>query len=171
MPVRGTLVGSESLFRKLGKIRDAAKGRMIENALTSGGLLIQNRAKQLAPYRTGTLRRSIHIGGHEDLAPDYQAGGDAQAGSVSSPDVGSTSASIYIGTNLEYARMQEYGGTIVPVRAARLAWRNADGDFVTASSVTIPASPYMRPAFDEQGGAAKREAVEAMRSLIRRAVR
>lgn len=49
-----------------------------------------------------------------------------------------------------YAAIHEFGGTIVPVRAPRLAWYSKrDGHWYTAMSVTIPARPYLQPALDD----------------------
>lgn len=46
------------------------------------------------------------------------------------------------------ARILEMGGTIKPVRAKALAIPQSDGSLRFASSVTIPAHPYLRPAAD-----------------------
>ena len=55
-----------------------------------------------------------------------------------------------VGTNLVYAAIQEFGGTIVAKHAAYLTFQLPDGDWVRTHKVTIPAQPYMRPAFDTQ---------------------
>lgn len=60
----------------------------IRLALEQGALEIQNRAKQLAPYKTGNLRRSIT---HD---PVSGSNGFAQA----------------IGTSVVYAAIHEFGG-------------------------------------------------------------
>lgn len=46
------------------------------------------------------------------------------------------------GSNLVYAGIHQFGGTIRPRHAKRLAFRTVDG-FVRASSVTLPARPYL----------------------------
>lgn len=71
-----------------------------------------------------------------------------------------------IGTNLEYARIQEFGGTVRPVNGQFLRWVNDAGEEVFARSVTIPARPYLRPAFDLK----EREAVAAMAAVLRKVV-
>lgn len=53
-------------------------------ALKAGALIIQNEAKQRAPYKTGTLRRSIHT----EMRSKAQA---------------------VVGTDVEYAVYQEFG--------------------------------------------------------------
>lgn len=82
---------------------------------------IEANAKTRAPFRDGNLRNSIQS----------QRTGTARW---------------IVGTNVEYAAMQEFGGTIVPRRAPYLVFRGRDGGLVFAKSVTIPAQPYMTPA-------------------------
>jgi phage gpG-like protein len=70
-----------------------------------------------------------------------------------------------VGTNLIYAPIQEFGGTIKAKNAKFLAFQmtgtNIVGDEFTgtvfAKQVTIPAHPYLRPAADDKGPAAARE--------------
>ncbi|MBN9333863.1 phage morphogenesis protein [Devosia sp.] len=52
--------------------------------------------------------------------------------------------------DMAQARILEEGGTIRPVRAKALAIPQADGSVRFASSVTIPAHPYLRPAADHE---------------------
>lgn len=52
--------GMDDLKRKLVALETGMQARVLKNALTAGALPIQNEAKILAPYETGTLRRSIH---------------------------------------------------------------------------------------------------------------
>lgn len=72
-----------------------------------------------APYKTGTLRGSIIT------------------------EVGSESAKI--GSNLPYARIQEFGGVIRPKKKKMLAFK-VNGRWVFAKKVTIPKRPYLVPA-------------------------
>lgn len=62
--------GMEELVRKLDALTDAVAGSVLQAAVASGGLLVQNDAKRRAPYKTGTLRRSIHseVSGNRDQA-------------------------------------------------------------------------------------------------------
>lgn len=52
--------GMDELQSKLKRLDAGMQARVLSNALTAGALPIQNEAKRLAPYKTGTLRRSIH---------------------------------------------------------------------------------------------------------------
>lgn len=53
-----------------------------------------------------------------------------------------------VGTNVIYAKIQEFGGTIHAKRGGYLVFEGQDGELVMVRSVTIPAHPYLRPAFD-----------------------
>jgi len=57
---------------------------VLPTALKAGALIIQNEAKKKAPYKTGTLRRSIHT----EMISNTQA---------------------RVGTDVEYAIHQEFG--------------------------------------------------------------
>lgn len=162
---RNSVTGSKQLSAKL-KAMGGDVSRHLEKAAVAGALVIQNKGKEKAPVKSGTLRRSIHIGGHEDQAPDFKAG-DSNA-SVPLPEVSDDAVTVYIGTNLVYAAIQEYGGTITP-KQARALFFEIDGEAVVAKSVTIPARPYMRPAFDEGHAEALADTAAALADIIRAA--
>ena len=166
MPIQAQIQNSESLQRKLQALSEAVRGQMLELALVAGALVIVNDAKQRAPYRTGNLRRSIHIGGHADASGGLSS---TTGGEVDAPVVTPDRVELFVGTNVEYAAQREFGGTIVPVNAPTLSWE-ADGERHFARSVTQEATPYLRPAVDENGAAVQREVGEALRELIRAAV-
>lgn len=116
--------GIDELKKKLGKLSEAAAGDVLKVALTAGALPIQNLSKVYAPYLSGALRSSIH---------------------TEANTVGAYKAEARIGTNVEYARAQEFG------------YKN------------IPPHPYMRPAFDEKLGEAQEEVAAVMREQIEKA--
>lgn len=60
-----------------------------------------------------------------------------------------TQATAVLSTSTVYAAIHEFGGVIRPTHARMLAWTDESGVFHMASSVTIPARPYLRPAMDE----------------------
>ncbi len=150
MPIGVQVNGSESLRAKLNRLEAGMRERMVERALTAGALLVQNAAKQNAPYKSGTLRRSIHIGGHEDLNPD------GVGGQLPDPEVEGGSVSVYVGTDVEYARRIEFG---------------FEGADALGRTYHQPAQPYLRPAIDENGAAVQREVGAALRDLLRAALR
>ncbi len=51
--------------------------------------------------------------------------------------------SVSWGTNKQYAGIHQFGGTIRPKSAKKLAFRLADGRFVLTDKVDIPARPFL----------------------------
>ena len=140
-----TVVGMPELLRKLNKLGEVGKGRAMINALIAGGLEISNEAKINAPYKTGTLKRSIHIGGHvSESAPGFTPHDEAgEYSDIGGEKIGNNTASILIGTNLVYAAPQEFG-----------------------TSRGVPAHPYLRPAVDTKKESAFKKIGEALKIQI-----
>ena len=75
-----------------------------------------------------------------------------------------------VGTNLVYARIHEYGGTIYPKHGKYLVF-TINGQKIFATKVKIPKRPYLKPALDNlfQSGRAQLIADrELQRQLDRR---
>lgn len=126
------------------RARANTRGRTLDRALATGALPAVNAAKRRAPYLSGNLRRSIHIGGFNDLTPE--ARGIVQRGQpVPQPEGTPTRRSVYWGTDVEYARAQEFG--------------YPEGN--------IPAKPYIRPAHDETRSEVVSEVAAALRDLVK----
>jgi phage gpG-like protein len=134
-PVRSQMLGLPEFKAQLNRLSDAANADTLANAVTAGLLLIQNVAAKKAPYRTGTLSRSIHSEILEKRR-NYAIGA--------------------VGTDVVYGPIQEFGGVV----------KNAFG-MGAEFSVTIPAHPYMRPAWDEQIDAAIREIKESLVDMLK----
>lgn len=79
--------GGAELARKLAALGEAVAGDALAAALRSGALLVEADAKRRAPYRTGTLRRSIHT----------------------EVDAGGAKAEASVGTDVPYAARLEFG--------------------------------------------------------------
>jgi HK97 gp10 family phage protein len=141
-----TVSGSKSLQRKFESLAKVAQGRTLERATVSGALLIQNEAKRRVKKVTGNLSRSIHIGGHEDLNPDGEDVINTTGAGVPGPEITATSAAVYVGTDVVYAKVIEFGFE------------------------SRPAQPYLRPAFDTQRGAAVKEIGAALLDLVKAAI-
>jgi HK97 gp10 family phage protein len=137
------LEGGKDLPKKLKKIADKAASNM-EAAVISGALLVQNDAKENAPYKTGDLRGSIHV---EPMIS------------------GKDETIVKVGPSVIYGRIQEYGGTIRTKNAPWLVFRTADGNWHKVKSVEIPAHPYLRPAFDGNKDKVEREIRRALKRL------
>lgn len=144
--------GMPQLLAKLKRLDAEVAGQALENALVSGALLIANAAKDNAPYITGNLKRSIHVGGHLDATPLADTTGTDIGGNKHT----ATSAEVQVGTNVKYAKRIEYGFS--------------DTDKL-GRSYNQPAKPYLRPAVDEKAEAAARETGAALKILVDKAVR
>jgi len=134
------------LSSKLQAMGDAMAGKALEQALSSGALLIQNEAKVNAPVLTGELARSIT---HET-----QSSGQ--------------SAVARIGTNKIYAPIQEFGGSI-DVTPRMRAFLHAAKDIhlkASTNTINIPAQPYLRPAFDSELDNAKKEVAVSLKIIV-----
>lgn len=175
------VIGKDELIRKFRLMSEAVQGASLVSVARAGGLVILNAAKdnvkEQGLMRTRTLSRSLH----EEVA-----------------EQGRDRAAVDIGTNLEYAVIHEFGGTIKAKSAKYLAIPVGDrtgsprkyGDlhvrktakgnlllmdasdkvqYVLKTSVEIPARPYLRPALDEHGGEAENEMGEAFKILIMKA--
>lgn len=137
-----TVTGDTQVASMLSAASKSLNGDAMELALVSGALLIQNAAKSKAPYLTGTLRRSIHIGGHTGQAGDF-AGNDIG---------GNGPREILVGTNVPYARRIEYG------------FSGADS---LGRVYHQAAQPYLRPAMTEQQGAVIKEVAQALKAILK----
>lgn len=147
-----TLSGSAELRRKLKDMGEVARGRVMVQALIAGGLVIQNDAKRNAPYLTGNLRRSIHIGGESMEGAVIQRTGEP----VPEPEINGLQSSISIGTDVDYAARKEFG---------------FDGTDAAGRTHHEGATPYMRPAVDNNRSEVSREIAESLRDLVNVAAR
>jgi HK97 gp10 family phage protein len=64
-----------------------------------------------------------------------------------------------------YAKIQEYGGTIIARNGPYLHYK-VDGEWKQTKSVHIPARPYLRPAFDEHHSEIVQAVGDAMVGLM-----
>lgn len=83
-----TSVGLQETQLKLRAFSGAINGPERLTIARAGGIVVQSEAKIRAPKKTGTLSRSIQM-------------------------VNSGAGSVDVGTNLIYAAIQEFGGTIM----------------------------------------------------------
>jgi hypothetical protein len=171
--MRVQVTADPRLARAMKKLQDPKTvEKMLETALAVGALQIANAAKEKAPVKTGNLKRSIHIGGHTDIDPQMAmdmartTGSDIGGGGR----YGKTQVRVLIGTDLIYARIQEYGGTITAKHAPYLRFRTADGSWHAVKSVTIPARSYLRAAADERKDDAIRDMRDALADQLRKQV-
>jgi len=146
--VSEVVAGLAKFKANLNKLDKGTRGKLLEKATLAGALLVNNAAKVKAPYKTGTLRRSIHVGGHvgksaPDFAPNDVAGTYSDVGGK---EIKPHSVTLLVGTNVEYAVHQEYG----------------------TSKMT--GQPFLRPALAENEKAVQKEIGDAVKVLIRKAL-
>lgn len=140
-----TVPGLAWKVNALAVVAPKAVDRGMERGVRAAALDVEGHAKRLLEgevlnKRTGRLWRSIH-------SETFRRMGRV---------VG------IVGTNVKYAAIHEFGGTIRPKSAGgMLVWRGEDG-LIFAKEVKIPRRPYLSRAF-----AARKEVVSR---LIMRAV-
>lgn len=143
--ITAKVVGTRELAAKFRALEQVAQTEMLEKALVAGALLVQNEWKATVPYRTGTYRRSIHIGGHTELAPDF-VGKD-----MGSRHQGRTpgAAHVAIGTDI----------TDPPYPA-----------YLENGTSQMVARPSAGPAFRSKKAAAVKEIGEALKDMLEKIV-
>lgn len=164
-------VDDKEMKRQLRTLARSLNDQNIEKALAAGGFEIANAAKDEAPYFDGVLRQSIHVGGwnarpgsgpephedHSDIKGNGRVGDEIQ---------------VLVGTNLVYAPIQEFGGSI-DVNDGMRAVLRGKGYFLSQGTrqVHIPSSPYLRPAFRSTWRKAYEKIREVLLVFVRRALR
>ena len=89
MPTKNyKITGLDQLESKFAKLESATQGKVLSNAVRSGANPILNDAIPRTRYRTGNLRRSLHV----EVVNESQTHAEAE-----------------IGTDVEYAPPQEFG--------------------------------------------------------------
>ena len=135
---------TSSLISDLDKVDKRIRGEVARKAVDAGG-------HQVMDYARLNIRQKLN---------KHPRGHLANSITVTSKNTGS-GAVAEVKPNREYARIHEFGGTIVPRRAKYLTFR-VDGRLVRTKKVTIPARPYMKPAVTEHEGAI----ISAMQAVI-----
>lgn len=128
--IKVNLKGKDELERKLAKLSKSVATSIAKDAVDEGGAVIQfhaqlNARNVFSSRQRGQLRNSIRV----------------------ESKMTGTGAEAEIGPHVIYGRIQEYGGTIEPVRKQALHWAS-DGVEHFAKRVTLPARPYLTPAVE-----------------------
>lgn len=150
MALKTTLIGQREVIQAFERLDASLTGKTLRPAAVAGSLLIRNQASVNAPFITGTLRRSLHVGGHTDRNPE---GFDPSEGysDIGGEVVTLTFVRVDTGTNLEYAARVEFGFTGVDALGRKY---------------NQPAKPYLRPAFDQRKEDAYKEFLDAVDELV-----
>lgn len=159
------VVGDKATADALNRLGKDFSSKAMLRAVLSGAEILRTRMRQLAPYLTGTLRRSIHIGGQSGFSPgpSYSDIG----GQVVTPD----RVGVEVGTNIIYGPIQEFGGTIKAKNAPYLVFRTKDGAWHSVKSVQIPPTAYMRGSYLEKKPDVIMEIDMALDAMIRHALK
>lgn len=126
--IRIELTGVDELMEKLNRIDKSFRNEAGRAVVTAGAEVI-NAQTQVNINETFSERNT---GGLKNSVTTVADGSKPEA---------------RVEVRKVYARIQEYGGTIKPVRAKLLHWVE-DGQDIFARSVTLPARPYFRPAIE-----------------------
>lgn len=123
------LEGADHLIQVMYGLSAAARGRIAKDAVDEGAAVIQfhaqlNARNVFSDKQRGQLRNSIR----------------------SESRITGSGAEAEVAPHTIYARIQEFGGVVRPVRAQVLHWVDDAGQDHFAKSVTITEHPYMRPA-------------------------
>lgn len=122
------LTGADELIAKLNQIDKNFRGEAGKSMVNAGAMIINgetqvNINETFSDKNTGGLKNSV------------------------STVVSTNKPEAKVEVRKIYARIQEFGGTIVPVKAKMLHWEE-DGKDIFAKSVTLPPRPYFRPAIE-----------------------
>ncbi len=143
-PINVTIRGNKKIEAALKKMSQEMRKKAVPAAVVSGALVVANDAKRRAPFITGTLRRSLHIGGHGDKTPGHKIG-PPPTKPLPPPKWRGATLVAFVGTNLVYAPPVEFG---MSNRVAK---------------------PYLRPALDQNKQTVKAEMRAVLKDFINRA--
>jgi HK97 gp10 family phage protein len=136
------VIGLDELQRKFDDLNRVVSGADLRNLLLAMAQVfvraIQEKIKERGLIDSGRLRASVEAQALDDR-------------------------NVIVGVlNLVYAAIHEFGGVIQAKDGGLLRFRTKDGQWHAVKEVTIPARPYMRPAFFENID----KAIETFGSLL-----
>lgn len=136
------VIGLPILNRTFNRLGKAATGPAARRVVGAGAKVIQDAAR-------ANVRAKLNRNSKGKLAADITIEFENDHEATVGP------------RTVVYRFIHEFGGIITPKRA-RLLRFEIDGKVIFAKRVTIPARPYMRPAYDSK----RRAAQEAMRKQV-----
>jgi len=147
--------GDQELSRALSRAKDVFRAEHLQNALLAGALLVMNDAKRTVARKTGTLARSLHVGGY-GIGLGEGGGHGPDTYPYRNIGAGSDPLTVQVGTNVPYAARIEYGFV---------------GKDVMGRRFRQPAQPYLRPAIRKNEEAVVAEVRRVLLIQLRAAVR
>lgn len=149
------LTGDRQLEQAYRTLPSYVREEVLGDTVIAGGLILVNAVKRIALAKhillTGSLIRSYHIGGHMELTPDSKSGEGYS--DIGGEIKGMDSYSLLAGTNLPYARRQEFGFT---------------GEDSLGRNYHQAARPHLREAFDTEQPAIREEMEDTFREKMRK---
>jgi phage gpG-like protein len=144
--------GIDRLLTKLSML-ESNISQDLEDAATKGAMVFEKGAKENVSGRGGLRVRTGHF-----------------RDSIMTKTAERTPTRVVVAVTANHpgARIHEFGGVIKAKNKPYLVFKTEDGEWHTVRSVTIPARPYLRPAFDTGKGTAKDLVASTLRASIRR---
>jgi HK97 gp10 family phage protein len=146
----GRVTGGNAVRHRIAALLKVAERESLRRALVAGAIPMQNRWKELAARKTGTYRRSVHIGG----VTRPEGGGDdshvKEREPLPKPEEGRTHVVVTIGTDI-----------VDPP----YPW------FLENGTAHMGAQPAAQPAFDETLEHSKHEIEAVLKLQFERAAR
>jgi phage gpG-like protein len=149
--ISATIFDQNARIRALSIIMPQAVQRGLDAGVLAAAIDVQGAVKNLldGPVLNRRTRRLW-----QSITADSMTRGDRVVGVV--------------GTNVVYAAIHEFGGTIRPKRAGGfLVWKGADGESIFAREVKMPRRPYMSRAFAERKTAVQKILFRAVMNAVR----
>jgi HK97 gp10 family phage protein len=139
---REAVKGLGKLLDKLEELDSLEADKAFEEGLARGAAKAVQRARQLAPVKSGDLRDNLHVGGYTKLTPGYRAVG--AYGALKGPIGRGKSMGVLVGSKLPYASRVERGTKFAQPH------------------------PYLRPAVDQSEREIAQECDRAIQEIIDR---
>ena len=131
-----TLTGTEELQANLSRLDKRVRGDGAVRIVTAGAKQIMDHAR-LNIQHVFSKHQSSQLANSISIEAEKKGNG----------------AVAHVIPHTPYDRIQEKGGTIVPVHKKMLAWKDPDtGQMIFARKVTLPARPYLEPAAKDHTG-------------------
>jgi HK97 gp10 family phage protein len=144
--------GIQSLVAKLSRLESEISNDL-EHAATQGAFVFEKAAKENVSGRGGLRVRTGHF-----------------RDSIGTKTAEKTSTRVVVAVTVNHpgAKIHEFGGVIKAKNKPYLVFTTEDGEWHTVKSVTMPARPYLRPAFDSEKGTVRDTIAADLRTSIRR---
>lgn len=143
------LEGDRELRRALAKLEQKTGKRVVRRSLLRGARIIRDEARKRAPVDSGRLRKSIQA---RSSGRAFRAG---TVGVVVGPD-----------KRAPHAHLVEFGTGPRVIKSATIPTPNGPRTVSNLAVGSMPAKPFLRPAFDSKAREAGDRVMTEIRSSI-----